>query len=315
MYTFPGDVITTGTATTTNLYVNGAVRAGLSACSGTTDKLLWNASTGQFTCGTDAGPSGSELNWTNFNGSGIRETTASDQVLIAFTSTSTYSQARGRRRRDHRHRKHHQLLQHRHRISGCIGTSSPSQKLTVTGGNILQTAGGNPTLASSTLVGGQTYATFVSANYAYVADHTGGLKILDVSNPASSTVVGTYPGLSAAHSVVVSASTHTSATSRPASPSSTSPTQLRLLVGSLGTGIVGNPISLALSGRYLVVPDFNTATVNIVDVANPSAPAVVGTFSNGARRPPWRCRANTHTSATNRTGTFMSRISPTPAKP
>ncbi len=35
VYTFPGDVITTGTATTTNLYVNGAVTgAGLSACSG-----------------------------------------------------------------------------------------------------------------------------------------------------------------------------------------------------------------------------------------------------------------------------------------
>ncbi|HRH24063.1 MAG TPA: helix-turn-helix domain-containing protein, partial [Candidatus Paceibacterota bacterium] len=46
-------------ATTTNLTVNGAFRgAGLTSCSASGDKLLWNSTTGQFTCGADAGAGG-----------------------------------------------------------------------------------------------------------------------------------------------------------------------------------------------------------------------------------------------------------------
>ena len=50
---------TSSNATTTNLYVSGAIRgAGLSTCSAAGDKLLWNSTTGQFSCGSDAGAGG-----------------------------------------------------------------------------------------------------------------------------------------------------------------------------------------------------------------------------------------------------------------
>ncbi len=49
----------TTNATSTNVTVNGAFRgAGLSSCSASGDKLLWNATTGQFSCGADAGAGG-----------------------------------------------------------------------------------------------------------------------------------------------------------------------------------------------------------------------------------------------------------------
>ncbi|NBV77728.1 hypothetical protein EBR66_06210, partial [bacterium] len=50
---------TTTNATTTRLNVASSITgAGLSACSLSSDKLLYNASTGQFTCGADAGAGG-----------------------------------------------------------------------------------------------------------------------------------------------------------------------------------------------------------------------------------------------------------------
>jgi hypothetical protein len=46
-------------ATTTSLNIGGSITgAGLIACAGSTNKLLWNAVTKQFTCGVDAGSSG-----------------------------------------------------------------------------------------------------------------------------------------------------------------------------------------------------------------------------------------------------------------
>ncbi|MGD0328642.1 MAG: immunoglobulin-like domain-containing protein [Minisyncoccia bacterium] len=49
-------------ATTTNLNIGSTITgAGLASCSGATSKLLWNSSTGRFTCGVDAGSSGSGI--------------------------------------------------------------------------------------------------------------------------------------------------------------------------------------------------------------------------------------------------------------
>jgi hypothetical protein len=56
---FTGINATTTNATSTNLYVTNTVRgAGLTSCSGSSDKLIWNSSTGQFGCGADAGAGG-----------------------------------------------------------------------------------------------------------------------------------------------------------------------------------------------------------------------------------------------------------------
>jgi hypothetical protein len=50
---------TTTNATTTNLYVSTSIRGGgLTSCSFSSDKLLYNSTTGQFSCGADAGAGG-----------------------------------------------------------------------------------------------------------------------------------------------------------------------------------------------------------------------------------------------------------------
>jgi fibronectin-binding autotransporter adhesin len=57
--TINSDLTVTGTASTTNLYIAGVIRgAGLSSCSGSADKLIWDSATGQFACGADAGAGG-----------------------------------------------------------------------------------------------------------------------------------------------------------------------------------------------------------------------------------------------------------------
>ncbi|HVZ76266.1 MAG TPA: immunoglobulin-like domain-containing protein [Candidatus Paceibacterota bacterium] len=284
VYTFPGDLVTTGTATTTNLYIGGTISgANLSSCSGASDKLLWNSSTQQFSCGTDAGASGSDVNWTHFNNSGIRVTTATDQVLIGFTSTSSLSklEVHGGATIDNATTTNLVTTGVAY-FSGNvgIGTTSPYQSLTVASGNILQVAGSNPTLATSTAVGGSTYGVYTSGNYAYVA--AGSVRIVDTTQPGASKVVGSYTGTTQAQSIVVSgkyayvgdasAGLAILDVSNPASPT---------LVGSLNYSTVGHPLSIALSGRYLIVPDFDSGKVSVVDIANPAAPAVVGTYTTG----------------------------------
>ncbi|KKU53655.1 MAG: hypothetical protein UX77_C0039G0006, partial [Parcubacteria group bacterium GW2011_GWA1_47_11] len=73
-------------ASTTALTVSGNFYgAGLSTCSSSVDKILWT--NGGFSCGVDAGASGTEFNWAFFNGSGIRLGTTTNQVLIGATAT------------------------------------------------------------------------------------------------------------------------------------------------------------------------------------------------------------------------------------
>ena len=50
---------TTTNSTTTNFYISSTIAgAGLSSCSGSGDKLIWNSTTRQFSCGADAGAGG-----------------------------------------------------------------------------------------------------------------------------------------------------------------------------------------------------------------------------------------------------------------
>ncbi len=79
-------------ASSTNLNVGGTFTgAGLTSCSGTNDKLVWNAATRQFECGTDlsGGGGGADGNWTFFNNSGVRPATTSNQVLVGGTATTS----------------------------------------------------------------------------------------------------------------------------------------------------------------------------------------------------------------------------------
>jgi hypothetical protein len=76
---------TTTNATSTNLYIaNNLYGANLSSCNSTTGKLLW--SNGQFTCGTDAGSSGTGI--TAFGAQYSTAQTGSTQILATSSDTN-----------------------------------------------------------------------------------------------------------------------------------------------------------------------------------------------------------------------------------
>jgi hypothetical protein len=82
---FAQSLVATG-ATSTRLYVSSSfMGAGLSTCSASGDKLLWNAATGQFTCGVDAGGSGSGI--TSLGAAGQGQTGAT-QTFATSTDTN-----------------------------------------------------------------------------------------------------------------------------------------------------------------------------------------------------------------------------------
>ncbi|HBU06618.1 MAG TPA: hypothetical protein DEB09_00875, partial [Candidatus Magasanikbacteria bacterium] len=73
-----------------------------------------------------------------------------------------------------------------------IGTSTPSEKLTINGGNILHKASGNPTLEGSFNTVGTSYDVYILGKYAYVADYSNGLRIIDINDPANPIEIGSY---------------------------------------------------------------------------------------------------------------------------
>jgi hypothetical protein len=132
-----------------------------------------------------------------------------------------------------------------------IGTSTPSSKLALSGGNFTHTASGNPTLKGSYDTTGNSNDVYISGKYSYVADGSAGLQILDISNPASPILVGTYNTSGTAYGVYVSgkyayvaddtSGLHVINVSNPGSPT---------LVGTYNTS--GNATSVYISGKSCV---------------------------------------------------------------
>ncbi len=280
-------------ASTTALTVSGNFYgANLTACAGSSDKLLWTG--GTFSCGNDAGATGfTETNWAFFNGSGVRLGTTSNQVLIGATATSSALVP----------------LAHLNVLGGfgvdnattttlfatyasttnlyasqlAIASSSASAgtTLAVAGGNIVQSAS-IPLLAAATTTASKTYQTVVAGRYAYVADYAGGLRIMDVSNPKSPKTVGAYTGLSTVLSVAVAGKyAYVGDTTTGFDILDVSNPAVPTLVGSY-PGIAA--FSLALSGKYAYVADYNGGAIRIIDVSDPRNPALAGSYviSSGA---------------------------------
>ncbi|OGI95665.1 hypothetical protein A2917_01120 [Candidatus Nomurabacteria bacterium RIFCSPLOWO2_01_FULL_42_17] len=156
-----------------------------------------------------------------------------------------------------------------------IGTTTPSSKLEVVGGNILQTASGNPTLKGTYTTTGAPRGVFVSDKYAYIADYNS-IQIIDVSNPASPTQVSSYntPGntygifVSGKYAYVAddSAGLQIIDVSNPTSPS---------LVGTYNSFLA---LDVFVSGKYAYVAD-NSSGLQIIDVSNPASPTLIGTYN------------------------------------
>ena len=115
---------------------------------------------------------------------------------------------------------------------------------------------------------------YVSGNYAYVADSTSGLRIIDISTPASPSEVGFYDTPGYALGVYVMGNYAYVADrdsglriidiSTPASPSE---------VGFYDTP--GYAVGVYVSGNYAYVADGNTSGLRIIDVSNPASPTEI----------------------------------------
>jgi len=152
-----------------------------------------------------------------------------------------------------------------------IGTSTPTSKLFLTGGNFTQIAS-DPTLAASVSLGEVALDVAVSGNYAYVAG-VSSLKVVDISNPKAPTVVGTENTTSTR--VIKIAGKYAYAgglngllvydISDPHTP---------VLFGSTNTGLVRD---VDVVGRYAYV-SANSGAFQIFDISSSSAPYLVGNY-------------------------------------
>jgi hypothetical protein len=180
-----------------------------------------------------------------------------------------------------------------------IGTTSPSEKLSLNDGNFLQTPG-NPTHEGKfdkndhpdTELDG-AYNVYVSGKYAYVTGNgDDGVEILDISDPANPTHVGKFNDsdhanaeLDGAYGIFVSGkyayvvSTTDNGMeiidiSNPANPTH---------VGAItddGTTILGSPRDIYVSGKYAYVTSYSENGVEILDISDPANPTHVGAITD-----------------------------------
>jgi hypothetical protein len=171
-----------------------------------------------------------------------------------------------------------------------VGTATPTEKLTLTGGTFLQTISTNPKIVGSIIdpqVGGGDvqYGVYVSGNYAYVAaPSVDQLTIVDISNPTDPTIVGSIQdtvNLHWAYAVYVSGKyayvvAYNRLTivdiSNPSSPT---------VAGSISDDALD--YGLYVSGKYAYVVDYSSDSLAIVDISDPSSPTVIGSISDATQ--------------------------------
>jgi hypothetical protein len=267
----------TGTISGATVYATRSFSgAGLSDCdTAGTSKLLWDATTGRFSCGTDTDTNttytagqGLNLNGTSFRlnqtvtgsviqalnslassgslswkgaGSGQALNAGGGSVSISASGSTFFNT--GLKNMDFGifGSKNNALFYVDATGSGVTAASSGAIGIgTRTPITQFHVAGVTPTKAQSSIATGTNPADIVVAGrYAYVTN-TGGtdsLQIFDVSIPNTPVSVG---------SIAISG---------------------------------GDPYGVAVQGRYAYVANFSTANMQVYDVSKPSAPVLVGTVS------------------------------------
>ena len=96
---------------------------------------------------------------------------------------------------------------------------------------------------------GFPYALAVSGNYLYIGDQIGAIYAVDVSNPATPSLVGSYGPFNE--------------------------------IQGVQPGMPVGPSDLVVSGKYLYVADEGNGFY-ILDVSNPASPSLVGAYNGGA---------------------------------
>lgn len=161
-----------------------------------------------------------------------------------------------------------------------LGTTTPSQKLTIAGGNIWQTAS-TPTLVGSVIPTNVSRGLAVSGKFVYFPGNAGtaGLQVIDVSNPQSPIVVatvastgqapsGSTPAISGQYLFLLMNSTTNSV--RIYDISAVQPRQVAIV----NAGVV--PLSVKVSGRYMYL-DGGSAGLLIYDISDITAPKLIST--------------------------------------
>jgi hypothetical protein len=130
------------------------------------------------------------------------------------------------------------------------------------------------TLAGSWDTPGSARDVAISGDYAYVADGSSGLQVIDITNPASPTLAGSYDTPGYARGVAVSGDYAYVADdlsglqvidiTNPAIPT---------LAGSCDTP--GYALGVAISGDYAYVADF-TSGLQVIDISDPTTPTLEG---------------------------------------
>jgi hypothetical protein len=232
--------------------------AGLTDCdTGASSKLLWDATTGRFSCGTDQ-TGGASFGSGNVVAIGDARyvNTSGDTMTGTLTFQPTIA---------------------RTTVLKLIGSGSYTI-MGASGGSIIHTARGNPTLLATYDTAGSASRVAVSGRYAYVADGTSGLQIININVPGSPALVSTYDTAGTASDVFVAgryayvadntAGVQIIDVSNPKTP---------VLVGTYNTA--GNAIGIHVVGNYAYVADssFGDKSFVILDVSNPARPVLVST--------------------------------------
>ena len=170
-----------------------------------------------------------------------------------------------------------------------IGTTTPSEKLHLTGGDFLQTVTTDPARKSTVTNSGLSGSIYnvISGRYAYVtASSDSSLSVVDISNPAAPTFVGKaqdFSALAGAFGLAISgkyafvtASNNTRFTavdiSNPKSPT---------VVSTINNSTYfNNPRGVYVSGKYAYVASFANDTFSVVDISNPASMSVIGSLTD-----------------------------------
>ncbi|MCB1045367.1 MAG: hypothetical protein KDC35_20665 [Acidobacteria bacterium] len=174
-----------------------------------------------------------------------------------------------------------------------IGTSMPSEALTLNGGNLLQIMGDPRHEGAVSLTGTFPRSLYVRGNYAYVGMWGGDqFHVVDVRNPNTPVVVGTLvddgtTALDAPTDVIVvgnyayvtSGADHGLEIIDVSNP--TAPTHVSALFDTVETALAG-AAGIKLVGPYAYIASNTNSGLQIVDISNPTNPRAMGViFDNG----------------------------------
>lgn len=134
-------------------------------------------------------------------------------------------------------------------------------------------------IVGSYITSGTSYGVAISDHYAFVADDSSGLQIINIDNPGNPTLVGNYNTPGNSYFVVISGNYAYVADglsglqiiniANPESP---------YLEGNYNTP--GSSSCVAISGNYAYVAD-GTSGLQIINIADPSSPTLVSSMSTG----------------------------------